>query len=335
MEKHAWIDVMKGIGIISVVAGHIFGGDLSRTIFMFHMPLFFFLSGYLFKPDQGIQGYFYKKINHLLVPYVAFLVIMYPLFYGFPALQAGEMGKYLIRPLFGGRLLTEELGVFWFITCLFITQQLVNYLIVRLDERTVGLVMVVFLGVSYINSMIFSSFWLPWNANVVFAAAPVFYLGYLYRQRNPQVNDLLLLGVGLLIVTLSFWFPSNVYDMKHTVYGIPVVTLLSSIILTLNIKYFAQWISRVNGLSTFFSELGKASMVIMYIHQAVQMQTAQYITENQVIRLVLAVVSGYALFLLFSRFSVTEALFLGSAKEINVVSRVSLFFRRRVFRKAQ
>ena len=55
-----WIDIAKGIGIILVVLGHTlvpqvretgFAGFLWIFIYNFHMPLFFFLSGYLFEKD--------------------------------------------------------------------------------------------------------------------------------------------------------------------------------------------------------------------------------------------------------------------------------------------
>ena len=52
-----WIDRLKGLAIFLVVAGHFIqqhelGGEsennvLVRIIYTFHMPLFFFLSGYV------------------------------------------------------------------------------------------------------------------------------------------------------------------------------------------------------------------------------------------------------------------------------------------------
>ncbi|WP_154062153.1 acyltransferase family protein [Klebsiella michiganensis] len=45
--NHEWIDNVKGIGILLVIAGHILSGAISDIIFIFHMPLFFFLGGFL------------------------------------------------------------------------------------------------------------------------------------------------------------------------------------------------------------------------------------------------------------------------------------------------
>lgn len=48
-----WVDVAKGIGIILVVLGHNQSPDyIIKFIYSFHMPLFFFLSGYLTNPSK-------------------------------------------------------------------------------------------------------------------------------------------------------------------------------------------------------------------------------------------------------------------------------------------
>lgn len=90
-----WIDIAKGIGIILVVLGHTlvpqvretgFAGFLWIFIYNFHMPLFFFLSGYLF--EKGLFHYTNKgkfilgKLQYLMLPYLIFSTFAY-LFIGF------------------------------------------------------------------------------------------------------------------------------------------------------------------------------------------------------------------------------------------------------------
>ena len=83
-----WIDIAKGIGIILVVLGHTlvpqvretgFAGFLWIFIYNFHMPLFFFLSGYLFEkglPDYTNKGKFtLGKLQYLMLPYFDILNI--------------------------------------------------------------------------------------------------------------------------------------------------------------------------------------------------------------------------------------------------------------------
>lgn len=47
MRDHL-IDVAKGIGILLVVFAHIYKGSCTDFIYLFHMPLFFYLSGATF-----------------------------------------------------------------------------------------------------------------------------------------------------------------------------------------------------------------------------------------------------------------------------------------------
>lgn len=43
------VDILRGLLIILVVMGHFNNGIVHDIIFLFHMPLFFVLSGYLLK----------------------------------------------------------------------------------------------------------------------------------------------------------------------------------------------------------------------------------------------------------------------------------------------
>lgn len=77
MERNKVIDICKGIGILSVVFGHIptvWGG-----IYQFHMALFFILSGFCFKPqylDAPIR-FIYKRFVQLIVPIYIFISIAF------------------------------------------------------------------------------------------------------------------------------------------------------------------------------------------------------------------------------------------------------------------
>lgn len=68
-------DVMKCIGIIAVIIGHLtsFGQDF---IFSWHMPLFFIIAGYFYH-EKGITTMLKKDAKHLLLPYaITCLVIV-------------------------------------------------------------------------------------------------------------------------------------------------------------------------------------------------------------------------------------------------------------------
>jgi len=316
MNKIIWVDTFKGFGILAVVVGHIYIGEISRNIYIFHMPLFFFLSGYLFKPTLEYKKYFIKKVVHLLMPYFFFLISIYISYNGFPSLKLKEIIIYFSEPIIGGRMLTGALGVFWFVTCLFLTQQLMNYLINKLNSKSLLVLMGLFITISFINTYIYTEIWLPWNANVIVASAPLFYLGYIYKTSAFKINYITLVTLGIVVLLFSFIYPQNVYGMKNAYYGIPIITLISSIILVLNIKLISEKLSKFKISNRILSEIGKASMVIMYLHQPIQILTKSYLSDNYTIRFLTATIISYTIYLILAKFKFGRALFLGSYNDL-------------------
>lgn len=56
-----WIDMAKGYGVILVILGHFGLEKLGYWIYSFHMPLFFFLAGYVFKEKLKIKDFVLNK----------------------------------------------------------------------------------------------------------------------------------------------------------------------------------------------------------------------------------------------------------------------------------
>lgn len=77
IEKNGFypeITIAKGIGIVLVVVGHCIPDifRIKQFIYLFHMPLFFFLSGYCYRvaSERDWIGYCIRKIKSLYVPFV-------------------------------------------------------------------------------------------------------------------------------------------------------------------------------------------------------------------------------------------------------------------------
>ena len=82
-ERLPWVDVARGLGIVLVVLGHspALRGAPKTLIYAFHMPLFFFLSGFLATPASlavPFASYVASQARRLLVPYFAFSALSYP-----------------------------------------------------------------------------------------------------------------------------------------------------------------------------------------------------------------------------------------------------------------
>lgn len=273
-QKWEWIDVLKGIGILSVAYSHLYGGYCRDLLFTFHMPLFFLIGGFLYRPQPQIRRYLRKKCQHLLVPYAAFLALL-----SLPMLYHAVMDSDATWPetaalarsmLLGGQALTAWLAVFWFVTCFFATQQLTNWLVTRFSPRRVRWAMALLAIAGYIQQLYFRDLWLAGNFNVVAMAAPFYYLGYEIKRCQidwergwPLAVIVLFAGAGCLALALS---DLAKIDMKYALYGIPVFSFCAATALSGITAILARRIAEIGLLRRAFGHLGRASMSIMYLH---------------------------------------------------------------------
>lgn len=325
-SRIGWIDTLKGIGILTVVAGHIFPAAIARYLFLFHMPLFFFIGGFLFKPSADWKEYLTKKAFHLLVPYVAFLCVIY-VPYEIKEMITGKetMAKALVRPLLGGRFLIGWTAVFWYVTCFFLVQQVMNFLVNKVSKKIVAVLMLVSLVVSFAINKVMPHFpGLPWNADVVLAALPVFYMGYLYKgmQGDPGKYRWVFFVLLVVVAMLTYYYPANTYDMKTGCYGIPFVTLFSALLVVICLIEITKVVATSPVVSKPFNEFGTASMIIMYLHQPVQfIALEQFSIADPIVRFFLAFGVSMGGFYLLNSFAIGRAFFMGSQSDFNKVFR--------------
>lgn len=56
LNRDVSIDIMRGIGILSMLVGHcVIPNLLHKFIYMWHMPLFFIASGYFFRRKEFLN----------------------------------------------------------------------------------------------------------------------------------------------------------------------------------------------------------------------------------------------------------------------------------------
>ena len=134
-KKIVWLSVLQGFSMLLVVIGHVsltnqpgdpstpIASGIERTIYTFHMPLFIFISGWLFYHTcigrkRPYKDMLVAKVKRLAVPFLAFTLVTTLLKVAFPQLmhRAVDMEEIINTfVLFRSNPLSEM----WFLVVLF------------------------------------------------------------------------------------------------------------------------------------------------------------------------------------------------------------------------
>lgn len=134
-KKLEWLECIRGGAILLVVLGHLTlidgVGAYSEIIYMFHMPLYFAISGFLYgyreidKAKKNPKALILKKIVALGIPYLFFSII-YILFN--VILQKFVQTNTTVKITDIGILIWSPVGSYWFIWVLLLYFIAVCYL---------------------------------------------------------------------------------------------------------------------------------------------------------------------------------------------------------------
>lgn len=266
LNRYSFIDNAKAIGITLVVIGHVFPGNVTKFIYLFHMPLFFLLSGFLFKP-QTIKKYSLKKVSRLLIPYVSFLLLLYFLYSILNLLFYGKLFHDIYNGLsdilYGGVALRGAFGVFWFTTTLFFSLIIFNFLACKLEIKMLLLVMIASYTLAFLNQYLAPDFKLPLGLNVCLYAIPLIGIGWFLK--NHHTEFLLIAIVGFILFSVKTFIFHNLVsvDLKSTVYGLP----LESTAIAIAFFYLIMMVSKKIPSNWLLTYIGNASITIMFTHQ--------------------------------------------------------------------
>lgn len=169
------IDLLKSIGIIVMIMGHVgFGNYFDHIIHSFHMPMFFLISGYLFKESTPFFKFLKKKIYSLMIPYFLIGIIHYCIFV-FINYRHGVNILIPLYSLFFGNINNLPIAnAIWFLTSLFFSE-LLFYLILILNKY-VRITCIIFLCI--LGYIIPNYFRLPFAIDTSFIGVSLMYIGY-------------------------------------------------------------------------------------------------------------------------------------------------------------
>lgn len=299
MKRDVTIDISKGIGIILVVIGHS-GAPFAKFIYLFHMALFFIISGwcYNFKYSGSISGIKELVINRmksLYVPFVVFNILFFALnnvfldvniytknpdFLNFEYSVPGRLTSHLsvhdfiisvmkVITMGGGAQLT---GPSWFLIVLLtvsIMFCLIDYLIKRKRKYIQYHIVIcfVFLMLGYFLSV--NKIMLPRLLSVTFSVYYLFAFGCVlsrYRDEFKSIackssNFIISISLVLLLICLKF----GTVTLALNQFVNPLFFIVASLSGFVFI-YIASMYVEFKKISVYLSYLGRNTMPILFLH---------------------------------------------------------------------
>ena len=236
-KRIAWLDQLKGFGIILMVYGHNFP-VLEEYIYSFHMPLFFIIAG-IFHPKNINVSTIKKRVRQILLPYFlwSFILFGFWLFIGRKFGESANLDLSITKNFIGiffaqGDINYMNWGIpMWFLPTIFLTFLLFG-LILKIKNKFLHysvLIMSIVLGFLIAN---FSKVYLLWSLDVALVSLFFYSFGFYAKDfiksnKKKDVFSLLILGVIHLAVSL---FLMQKIDMYRSTYGNEILFLLNSIV---------------------------------------------------------------------------------------------------------
>lgn len=232
-RRISWIDALKGLGMMLVILGHMTIPETARRfIFSFHMPLFFFVSGYLFKNNFSLK-WSLRKLDTLFVPYVVYGVLALAAFVFVGKVDCSAGVRVLLRG--------EGLGLTWFFSCMLLTELLGGALLKGSSKFPKGVLVAMVVCMAGLGWLV-PRLGLPeyFKCNVVPMALAFWLTGWIFRGHAFAWYEL-----AVAAVLASFFWVQRV-DMNSASYGNGFLffgTALGFVVLLLWVfqKYEIDW----------------------------------------------------------------------------------------------
>jgi fucose 4-O-acetylase-like acetyltransferase len=291
-KRIGYIDIARGIGILLVVLGHNDFGYISpfgyQVIYSFHMPLFFFLSGYFMDVSIGFWGFTKKRFDILLKPYLFTIFMIYFVSVSFEQMGFRTALGRIIKSLYASGYYIDWVQL-WFLPHLFVVSVYAFFfhkLFTKLNSRLVkwiALVATLLLASLFLKNFYpfpltlfgkaYKLFGLPFSLDLVFLSGFFFILGGETRQATTEKtfeNLFVFFGSGAGVILLNYFFSQRI-DFNTRTYESFLINTAQAVAGILFILALSRQIEmRTQRLASLFTYFGQTSLLILIFHVPIQ-----------------------------------------------------------------
>lgn len=273
VKRLLWIDWMKALGMYFIVAGHFFSVHY-KYIYIFSVPVFFVISGFLTKREQSHHLFWSKLWYNLVVPMIIICGIYYVMHLA--VMSTGGLYffdyiyKYPIGIIQGNAVM---LGRCWFIYTLVIIKILYQYIPGRAYSMT--LISLCMLGISYFIN-VHLSFMVDMSPSAlvnVCLAFPFFVFGFYFRIYEKYLNrcyglfmESSLFLISVLIVAMCGKYNGYVWMYKNVYGGNILLFLIGGLAGSCALFILCKWLVGRFGDCKIVFIVSRGSIIILGFH---------------------------------------------------------------------
>ena len=291
------MNVARAFAICMIVLGHSFTEDSTSPIraflYLFHVPLFFIISGFFFKEDylSAAKDFVLGRLRRLWIPFLLWsvpFILLHNIFFKLEiyspevTFRGATVPYYSIADTFvrlAKLIFFQEseqlLGGFWFLPCLFFTAIIFfafSFISNKL-RKSYALPLLCILGFILGNFMFYNDIrfpFIPFDARLFLVTTFLFFIGFLYKKYEYLVPinsyfSLLCLLLLVFVLTIGHY---KIDSINNTVGYLPKAILylvFTPILGTYIILYLSKIISRYR-IADFFDYIGRNTITILALH---------------------------------------------------------------------
>lgn len=282
-DRKKYIDIFKGLAIIAVVIGHT-NAPIVTHIYLFHVPAFFFIAGYLSKLDQQKFGEFVlKRIHSLLIPFIFINVFFVLLVSSFTQLDIhilqpnpisiGQIKTQLFDLFFNLNAQTEIAGATWFLVTLF-QASIISIIVIKFIQKfnLKKWLAILFIFLLMKQAYNYYAIKVPWQLGLDLAASAAFYyiLGWYYQKKSIVTSNrtnwiLSLTSLLVLFLFGSYYFipqnwPPRIFETE------PYLNIITSLVGIIFLYFSSKLLEQVSWIEKILSYIGSHTISILFFH---------------------------------------------------------------------
>jgi acyltransferase len=264
-KKDATATKLKGIAILAVIFGHI-SSPLTAFIFAWHMPLFFFLSGFFIKTNGSTKNFIVKNTKKLMVYFFVFTFIGFLSTYFRNILISRENGSiadglYGIFYWMDMQHLDHYGFVLWFLPALLWGKLIVYSLLKYIKSKVV--VGILIGSIFYLSTFIIK---LPFVIDIGLISTIWIYLGYIFFHHIRHHIIKYWKYIFIPIFISLYFIPIPNLNLADRTLSFPMYNVTYSLLMIVTLYILASKINIKKNNHSLLNFLGENSMFLFIFH---------------------------------------------------------------------